>query len=97
MRAETIWLGIGFLGQGLFFMRFLVQWIASEIKKRSIIPMAFWYFSFFGGLTLLAYAIYRRDPVFIIGQSTGSIIYIRNLQLVYRERRATAKIKNSDI
>jgi lipid-A-disaccharide synthase-like uncharacterized protein len=88
MRSETIWLGIGFLGQGLFFMRFLVQWIASEIKKRSIIPMAFWYFSFFGGLTLLAYAIYRRDPVFIIGQSTGSIIYIRNLQLVYRERRS---------
>ena len=91
MRTETIWLGIGFFGQALFFMRFLVQWITSEIKKRSVIPMAFWYFSFFGGLTLLAYAIYRRDPVFIIGQSTGSIIYIRNLQLVYRERRATAK------
>ena len=76
MRSETIWLGIGFLGQGLFFMRFLVQWIASEIKKRSIIPMAFWYFSFFGGLTLLAYAIYRRDPVFIIGQSTESPAHI---------------------
>jgi len=97
MRAETIWLGIGFLGQGMFFMRFLVQWITSEIKKRSIIPMAFWYFSFLGGLTLLAYAIYRRDPVFIIGQSTGSIIYIRNLQLVYRERRASAKTNNSNI
>jgi len=90
MRNETIWLGIGFLGQGLFFMRFLVQWIASEIKKRSVIPMAFWYFSFAGGLTLLAYAIYRRDPVFIIGQSTGAIIYIRNMQLVNRERRASA-------
>ena len=97
MKAETIWLGIGFLGQGMFFMRFLVQWIASEIKKRSIIPMAFWYFSFLGGLTLLAYAIYRRDPVFIIGQSTGSIIYIRNLQLVYKERRASAKTNNSNI
>jgi len=97
MKAETVWLGIGFLGQGMFFMRFLVQWIASEIKKRSIIPMAFWYFSFFGGLTLLAYAIYRRDPVFIIGQSTGSIIYIRNLQLVYRERRASAATHEKSI
>ena len=95
MKTETIWLGIGFFGQGLFFMRFLVQWIASEIKKRSIIPMAFWYFSFAGGLTLLAYAIYRRDPVFIIGQSTGSIIYIRNMQLVYRERRTSAKTNSS--
>jgi lipid-A-disaccharide synthase-like uncharacterized protein len=95
MRTETIWLGIGFFGQALFFMRFLVQWIASEIKKRSVIPMAFWYFSFFGGLTLLAYAIYRRDPVFIIGQSTGSIIYIRNLQLVYRERRTAVKTENN--
>jgi lipid-A-disaccharide synthase-like uncharacterized protein len=95
MKTETIWLGIGFCGQALFFMRFLVQWITSEIKKRSVIPVAFWYFSFFGGLTLLAYAIYRRDPVFIIGQSTGSIIYIRNMQLVYKERRASAK--NSSI
>jgi lipid-A-disaccharide synthase-like uncharacterized protein len=95
MRTETIWLGIGFFGQALFFMRFLVQWIASEIKKRSVIPMAFWYFSFFGGLTLLVYAIYRRDPVFIIGQSTGSIIYIRNLQLVYRERRTAVKTENN--
>jgi lipid-A-disaccharide synthase-like uncharacterized protein len=97
MKTETIWLGIGFFGQALFFMRFLVQWVASEIKKRSIIPLAFWYFSFFGGLTLLAYAIYRRDPVFIIGQSTGSIIYIRNMQLVYKERRAAAKPNSSSI
>jgi lipid-A-disaccharide synthase-like uncharacterized protein len=95
MRTETIWLGIGFFGQVLFFMRFLVQWIASEIKKQSVIPMAFWYFSFAGGLTLLAYAIYRRDPVFIIGQSTGSIIYIRNMQLIYRERRISAKTENN--
>jgi lipid-A-disaccharide synthase-like uncharacterized protein len=95
MRHETIWLGIGFFGQALFFMRFLVQWVTSEIKKRSVIPLAFWYFSFAGGLTLLAYAIYRRDPVFIIGQSTGSIIYIRNMQLVYRERRTSAKEDSS--
>ena len=97
MKTETIWLGIGFFGQALFFMRFLVQWVASEIKKRSIIPLAFWYFSFFGGLTLLAYAIYRRDPVFIIGQSTGSIIYIRNMQLVYKERRGVAKPTSSSL
>jgi lipid-A-disaccharide synthase-like uncharacterized protein len=89
MKSETIWLGIGFFGQGLFFMRFLVQWLASEIKKRSIIPIAFWYFSFAGGLTLLAYAIYRKDPVFIIGQSTGSVIYLRNMQLIYRERHGS--------
>ena len=88
MRPETIWLGVGFFGQAMFFMRFLVQWIASEIKKRSIIPMAFWYFSFAGGLILLSYAIYRRDPVFIIGQSTGSVIYLRNMQLIHRERHA---------
>ena len=91
MKTETIWLGIGLLGQAMFFMRFLVQWIASEIKKRSFIPVAFWYFSFAGGLTLLAYAIYRRDPVFIIGQSTGSVIYVRNLQLLYREKRGRGK------
>ena len=93
MKAETIWLGIGFLGQGMFFMRFLLQWLSSEAKGRSVIPVAFWYFSFAGGLTLLAYAIYRKDPVFIIGQSTGAIIYIRNLQLIARERRDAAVLE----
>ena len=73
-------------------MRFLLQWLSSEKKGRSVIPVAFWYFSFAGGLTLLAYAIYRKDPVFIIGQSTGTFIYARNLQLIARERRSNAAL-----
>ncbi|MBN9073078.1 MAG: lipid-A-disaccharide synthase N-terminal domain-containing protein [Rhizobiales bacterium] len=82
MSSNTIWLGIGLAGQGLFFMRFFVQWIASERSKRSVIPTAFWYFSLLGGMTLLTYAIRQRDPVFIIGQATGLFIYIRNLMLI---------------
>ena len=87
IRWETIWLGIGLLGQGLFFMRFFVQWLASEKQGRSVIPTAFWYFSILGGLTLLAYAIWRRDPVFILGQSTGLFIYLRNIFFLYKEKR----------
>ena len=86
MSNETIWLVIGFLGQLFFSMRFIVQWIASEREKRSIIPIAFWYFSLLGGTTLLAYAIYRKDPVFILGQSLGVFIYSRNLYLIYKEK-----------
>jgi lipid-A-disaccharide synthase-like uncharacterized protein len=80
------WLIIGFLGQALFSMRFLVQWWASERKRRSVIPLAFWFFSVAGGITLLGYAIYRQDPVFIVGQAGGLIIYTRNLYFIYRER-----------
>jgi len=90
LKANVIWLAIGFLGQALFSMRFLIQWIYSERKKRSVIPLAFWYFSLAGGITLLSYAIYRRDPVFILGQATGVFIYTRNLQLIARERRTKA-------
>ncbi|MEE8444198.1 MAG: lipid-A-disaccharide synthase N-terminal domain-containing protein [Alphaproteobacteria bacterium] len=88
MAGETIfvWLVIGFLAQGLFFMRFFVQWIASERQRRSIIPVAFWYFSLAGGTTLLAYAIHRQDPVFIVGQGAGLIIYSRNLYFIWRRR-----------
>ncbi len=86
MTAEQIWITIGLLGQALFSARFLVQWITSERARRSIVPTAFWYFSIAGSLTLLAYAIYRADPVFIIGQSTGFIIYVRNLFFIYKER-----------
>lgn len=82
-----IWLIIGFTGQALFSMRFLIQWIKSEREKRSTIPIAFWYFSLAGGISLLVYAIHRKDPVFILGQSTGVFIYTRNLYLIYRERR----------
>jgi lipid-A-disaccharide synthase-like uncharacterized protein len=83
----TIWLVIGFLGQALFSARFIVQWIQSEREKKSVFPVAFWYFSIAGGVTLLAYAIYREDPVFIVGQLTGLFIYFRNLYFVVYERK----------
>lgn len=81
------WLIVGFLGQALFSARFIVQWLSSEKLKKSVIPAAFWYFSVAGGATLLAYAIHRRDPVFIVGQAAGLFIYARNLQFLLRERR----------
>jgi lipid-A-disaccharide synthase-like uncharacterized protein len=82
----TLWVAIGFLGQLCFSMRFLVQWISSERLGKSVIPIYFWYFSLMGGLILTAYAFHRRDPVFLLGQSMGLVIYVRNLVLVYRER-----------
>ena len=85
MEHDPIWLAIGFLGQGLFSMRFVIQWIKSERAKKSIVPLAFWYFSLAGGATLLAYAIHRGDPVFIVGQAAGLFIYLRNLWLIYKE------------
>lgn len=84
---DTLWIGVGLLGQALFSLRFLVQWAASERERRSVIPIAFWHFSIAGSVTLLAYAIHRADPVFIIGQLTGVLIYARNLMFVRRERR----------
>lgn len=87
MTANTIWLGIGFFGQLLFTSRFLVQWIASERARRSVVPLAFWWFSLAGGATLLAYAIWRRDPVFAVGQASGLVIYTRNLMLIGRGTR----------
>src|SRR5438105_3919102 len=86
---DMVWIGIGFLGQFLFMMRFLWQWIQSERQRRSIIPIAFWYFSLAGGMTLFAYAVHRRDPVFITGQSLGLLVYARNLLLIGREKRAS--------
>lgn len=83
---STIWIAIGFAGQAMFSMRFLVQWLSSERAGRSIIPIAFWYFSLAGGGTLLAYAIWRQDPVFIVGQAAGLLIYSRNLYFIHRER-----------
>ena len=85
--SETILLIIGFTGQFFFFMRFFVQWLYSEKHKRSLIPIAFWYFSLLGSVCLLLYAILRRDIVFIVGQSTGFIIYFRNLYLIKKEKR----------
>jgi len=81
---ETAWLIIGFLGQGVFFMRWVVQWVASERSAQSRVPTVFWYMSLIGGLITLAYAIYRKDPVFIAGQSLGAFVYLRNLMLIYR-------------
>lgn len=84
---EHIWLGVGFAGQALFGARFLIQWIRSEMLKRSVIPIAFWYCSLAGGVVLFAYAVWRQDPVFMVGQGMGLFVYGRNLYLIYRARR----------
>jgi len=89
--TELTWLIVGLGGQALFSMRFLVQWYQSERQKKSIIPVDFWYFSIFGGITLLSYAVYKLDPVFIIGQSTGLFIYTRNLYFIKKEYKALAE------
>lgn len=86
MGSDYIWLAIGLIGQGIFSARFIVQWLASEKKQKSVIPLAFWYLSLFGGITLLVYSVYKQDLVFILGQSIGVFIYIRNLFFVHRER-----------
>ncbi len=91
LTTEQIWLCIGLAGQGLFFMRFFVQWIASEREKKSVMPHAFWYFSLAGGLTLFLYALYKQDPVFIIGQSTGLLIYLRNIYFITLGDNKSAK------
>jgi lipid-A-disaccharide synthase-like uncharacterized protein len=88
---KLFWLIFGFSGQVLFSLRFVVQWWRSERAGRSVIPLAFWYLSLAGGAVLLTYAIYRRDPVFILGQLTGVAVYTRNLVLLRREARAAAR------
>jgi lipid-A-disaccharide synthase-like uncharacterized protein len=92
MGVDQIWTGVGFLGQALFTGRFVVQWLASERARKSVIPLLFWYFSIAGGATLFAYAIYREDPVFIVGQGAGLAIYLRNLWLTRREKQAIADV-----
>src|SRR3954451_19908411 len=91
----SLWVKIGFLGQAAFTARFLVQWVASEKKKDSVVPVAFWWLSIVGGVILLAYAIHRRDPVIIVGQAMGLLVYIRNLMLVERARQRAAKRKKA--
>lgn len=81
------WIAIGFVGQALFSARFIVQWLASERAKRSLVPLAFWYFSLGGGVVLLSYAIHKRDPVFIVGQAAGLFVYLRNLYLIRTGRQ----------
>jgi lipid-A-disaccharide synthase-like uncharacterized protein len=84
------WVVLGFAAQAMFTLRFAVQWIASERAGHSVVPLAFWLFSIAGGLLLLVYALYRRDPVFIAGQAFGVFVYLRNLQFVMRDRRGAA-------
>ena len=82
-----LWLIVGFAAQALFASLFIVQWIASERRKESHVPLAFWYLSLLGGSLLLAYAVHKRDPVFITGQATGLVVYLRNLHLILRKKR----------
>ena len=86
---EAIMITIGFGGQALFATRFIIQWLSSENAGRSVIPVAFWYFSISGGLVLLTYAIWRQDPVIIAGQSVGVFIYARNLYFINKEKKET--------
>lgn len=92
MDNNTLWLIVGFVGQGLFSARFLVQWLASERQKKSVIPVMFWYFSILGGSTLLVYSIYKQDPVFILGQASGLLIYARNLYFVIKHSDKVEKL-----
>jgi lipid-A-disaccharide synthase-like uncharacterized protein len=87
LTIDHIWVLVGFFGQGLFTARFIVQWFKSEIVGKSVIPLAFWYFSVGGGVILFAYALHKLDPVFILGQGGGLIVYARNLYLIFREKK----------
>ena len=93
--VELIWVCIGFGGQALFTGRFVVQWFASEKQGESVIPVAFWYLSLLGGATLLSYAVFRRDPVIIVGQLFGVVVYVRNLALIHRKRESPQEAAGS--
>ena len=84
------WRIVGYIGQLLFSSRFIVQWVASEGRRRSVVPISFWFLSIAGSAVLLAYAIHRKDPVFILGQSAGFLIYSRNLMLIRKSRAEDA-------
>lgn len=94
---ELAWVAIGFGGQALFMMRFVVQWFVSERERRSVIPVSFWWLSIAGAGILLVYAIHRRDPVFILGQSLGFFVYVRNLWLIRAERRPRASRREGPV
>ena len=95
MSSLNGWLVVGFLGQALFTARFVVQWLVSERNRDSVVPVAFWWFSLFGGLALLSYAVSRRDPVIIIGQAMGLVVYVRNLMLVAKARSPSGEARGS--
>jgi len=97
MTLEHMWLVVGFLGQGLFASRFILQWFKSEMEGRSVIPVNFWYCSLGGGIVLLAYAVHKLDPVFILGQASGLVVYSRNLYLIFRERAALKRAAESAV
>ena len=84
MTTEQVWVGVGLVGQALFSARFIVQWVASERRKQSVVPREFWYLSLAGALVTLSYAIYRLDPVFILGYAPGLFIYARNLYFIHK-------------
>ena len=92
MSRLTFWLTVGFLGQALFTARFVVQWLVSERKRDSVVPVAFWWLSLLGGMALLCYAISRRDPVIIVGQAMGLCVYLRNLMLVHKAKQRSAQL-----
>lgn len=93
--ASLVWIAIGFGGQTLFFLRMAVQWIASEKERRSVIPPAFWYFSLFGGIALFTYFAWRQDIVGVAGQTSGIVIYARNIRLIYKEKRRANRATNA--
>jgi len=92
--SDLIWLGIGLTGQCLFMMRFIVQWIHSERHHQSLIPVSFWYLSLSGGLIVLAYGLHKLDPVIILGQLPGTVVYTRNLMLIQRAAKLDKQQKN---
>jgi lipid-A-disaccharide synthase-like uncharacterized protein len=94
MDEDDWWLLVGLGGQALFMGRFVLQWLSSERQRRSVIPVSFWYLSILGALVLLAYAVHRRDPVFVAGQGLGVAIYLRNLFLVRAEQEQTRQASN---
>lgn len=96
INSYSIWVILGFFGQALFGGRFLVQWIHSEKQRKSVIPMAFWWFSIGGGIILLIYSIHTKDPVFISGQLFGVIVYVRNIWLIFKERKAKTQEKEHE-
>lgn len=93
---EWLVLAFGFGGQALFSARFLIQWIASERSRKSVVPVLFWYFSLGGGVTLFLYSLYREDPVFMLGQGFGLIVYVRNLWLIHQEKVAGERLLPPD-
>jgi lipid-A-disaccharide synthase-like uncharacterized protein len=93
---EWLVLAFGFGGQALFSARFLIQWIASERSRKSVVPVLFWYFSLGGGVTLFLYSLYRQDPVFMLGQGFGLVVYVRNLWLIHEEKLAGERLLPPD-